>query len=415
MEKPRRVVIPGIFISALVLWGRAPALPESVACARGGVEEAVPAGEDGSKSEWIPPWSDSVKKRGWRLGTCQSKAANALVGYYYYLPPSYETGGGKRYPVIYWLHGLGGSPASANPVVSRLDAGIKAGTAPETILISCTDPTRRSMWTDSKDGRIPVETVIVQDLIPHIDSTFRTIATRQGRAIEGYSMGGYGAAYLGFKYPGTFGVVSILAGALHSPDSLRARWRGIFDAVFGDDTAYADARSPWMLVQRSADDIRGATFIRIHVGADDGLREWNADFHDLLVKLRIEHTWSIIPNSTHNPAQFFANWPGNWFEFYAKAFAGATEPAAPEPGAKEFIYKQTPQGELKTRVHLPTLPLARTNDLLDGRIPRRQWLRPRQAHYGTPRRRTVDDEVRVIRELIPSQSIALRRTWMRHS
>ncbi len=320
--------------------------------AAAGVAERM-EGSQGSKSGWIPALGDWMKDKGWRLGTFQSRVAGAVVGYYYYLPPAYEADTGKRYPVIYWLHGLNGVPASANPVVAALDAGIKAGTAPAMILVSCTDPTKRSMWTDSKDGRVPVETVIVQELVPHIDATFRTIATRQGRAIEGYSMGGYGAAYLGFKYPDTFGVVSILAGALHSPDTLNARRAEIFRAVFDGDSEYAGARSPWTLVRQNADKIRGRTFVRIHVGEKDGLREWNTEFHDLLAKLKIEHTWNTIPNSTHNPAEFFANWPGNLFDFYAGAFAGVAQGAASAPEIKEFVYKQTPQGDLKMHVHLP--------------------------------------------------------------
>ena len=314
-----------------------------------GAAERMDGGSQRSKSGWIPPAGDRITEKGWQLATFYSKVASVMVGYYYYLPPSYEADKEKRYPVVYWLHGLGGSPASANPVVSALDVGIKAGTAPEMILISCTDPTKRSMWTDSKDGRVPVESVVVQELIPHVDATLRTTATCTGRAIEGYSMGGYGAAYLGFKYPDVFGAVSILAGALHSPDSLNARRNQIFQTVFGGDAEYAGARSPWNLVRQNADSIRGRTFVRIHVGEKDGLREWNTQFHDLLDELKIEHTWNTIPNSTHNPGQFFANWPGSLFEFYGTAFAETQTGASLE----EFIYKQTPQGDLKIHVHYP--------------------------------------------------------------
>jgi acetyl esterase len=354
METPRTCMI----LTGLVL-GLCISLPGRFTA--GAVGAAAPGSErveiQGSNAGWIPPSGDWMNARGWRLGTFESKAAGTTVGYYYYLPPSYEADRDRRYPVIYWLHGLNGSPASANPVVARLDAGIKAGTAPEVILISCADPTKRSMWTDSKDGRTPVETVIVQDLVPHIDATFRTLATRQGRAIEGYSMGGYGAAYLGFKYPETFGVVSILAGALHSPDSLNARRGEIFQSVFGGDAEYAQARSPWGLLRRNAEAIRGRTFVRIHVGEKDQLREWNTQFHDLLSELRVEHTWFTVPNSTHNPAEFFANWPGNLFDFYRTAFAGVlAAPGSTAPaGARvqESIYKKTPQGDLKIYVHFP--------------------------------------------------------------
>jgi endo-1,4-beta-xylanase len=129
----------------------------------------------------------------------------------------------KRYPVVYWFHGAYGRPYSATPVVSRLDAAIRAGTAPEMIVVSCIDPTGLSMWTNSKDGRLPMETVIIEELIPHVDATYRTIAKRNGRGIEGFSMGGYGSAYLGIKYHNLFSSVSILAAALHTPQTFRER------------------------------------------------------------------------------------------------------------------------------------------------------------------------------------------------
>ncbi len=338
---------PAVFVSGLLL------LPLVWLFLESSVAGQRDTGKRVSNAAWVPPSGPWMKERSWRLGTFPSQTADARVGYYYYLPPSYEIDPNRRYPVVYWLHGLNGAPASANPVVSLLDAGIKAGTAPEMILVSCTDPSKRSMWTDSRDGAVPVETVIVKELIPHIDATFRTIGTREARAIEGYSMGGYGAAYLGFKYPETFGAVSILAGALHSPDTLNSRRREIFQGVFGGDAEYARARSPWNLVRENADRIRGRMFARIHVGEKDGLREWNTEFHDVLTKLEIEHTWSTIPNSTHNPAEFFANWQGSLFDFYAKAFAGAASGAASEADTREFVYKQTPQGDLKINIHLP--------------------------------------------------------------
>ena len=71
-----------------------------------------------------------------------------------------------------------------------------------------------SFYRDAANGELPVESVIIKDLIPHVDQTYRTLAEHSGRVIEGYSMGGYGSAHLGFKYPGLFGTVIVDAGAL---------------------------------------------------------------------------------------------------------------------------------------------------------------------------------------------------------
>ncbi len=135
-------------------------------------------------------------------------------------------------------------------------------------------------------------------------------------------MGGYGAAYLGFKYPDIFGSVSILAGALRFRGNDRAKGGPTFRTVFGGDPRYTRACSPWVLVQQNADRIRGRTFVRISVGDRDGLLPRNAEFHEMLGKLGIDHAWSIVPNCTHSPEELFANWPGNPFEFYTASVRG---------------------------------------------------------------------------------------------
>jgi endo-1,4-beta-xylanase len=262
----------------------------------------------------IGPWTDV-----WRIKQFESAAVNSDVSYYIYLPPGYEAGN-RRYPVVYWFHGAYGRPYSATPVVSRLDAAIRAGAAPEMIVVSCIDPTGLSMWTNSKDGRLPMETVIIEELIPHIDATYRTISERSGRGIEGFSMGGYGSAFLGIKYHELFSSVSILAAALHTPETFRARRRAIFDNVFSGDTEYASERSPWTIMENNADKMRGKTSIRVFVGADDGLLDWNRNYHELLDELSIEHEWGVVPRSPHDLEIVMQNWEGDFFDHYRRAF-----------------------------------------------------------------------------------------------
>lgn len=262
----------------------------------------------------IGPWTDI-----WQIKEFDSEAAGGRVSYYIYLPPGYEEST-DHYPVVYWLHGAYGRPYSATPEVKRLDAAIREGKAMEMIVVSCIDPTGLSMWTNSKDGRLPMETVIIDELIPHIDASYRTLAMRSGRGIEGFSMGGYGSAYLGIKYHELFSSVSILAAALHTPQTFRERRRAIFDNVFSGDVEYAAERSPWTVIERKADEVRGKTNIRIFVGADDFLLEWNRNYHQKLDELGIEHEWGVVPNSPHDLEIVMQNWQGDFFEFYRRVF-----------------------------------------------------------------------------------------------
>lgn len=109
-----------------------------------------------------------------------------------------------------------------------------------------------------------------------IDASFRTIATREGRLIEGFSMGGYGAARFGFKHHDVFGAVSILAAgpfdlefkgprAVANPEE-RER---ILQAVYGGDLENYKAQSPWVLAEQNAAAVRGNTRVRFAVGERD--------------------------------------------------------------------------------------------------------------------------------------------------
>ena len=64
---------------------------------------------------------------------------------------------------------------------------------------------RSTMYQDSGDGRFMAETTFIRELMPHIDATYRTIADRKARCIEGFSVGGRGSTHLAMKYPELFG------------------------------------------------------------------------------------------------------------------------------------------------------------------------------------------------------------------
>src|SRR5947208_149311 len=69
-----------------------------------------------------------------------------------------------------------------------------------------------SMYEDRPREGVLAETLIVKELIPQIDTTYRTVGTRDGRAVSGFSMGGYGALRFAFRYPELFSSVVTVAG-----------------------------------------------------------------------------------------------------------------------------------------------------------------------------------------------------------
>jgi esterase/lipase superfamily enzyme len=180
---------------------------------------------------------------------------------------------------------------------------------------------RDSRYVDSFDGKRPVETVIIKDLIPHIDKTWRTIARRDARAIEGFSMGGFGAARLSFKFPELFGAVSIMAGALLDSESVTAsRISPLFEKNFGSSKAYFQANSPWVLAAQNAAAVRGRTSLRILCGDLDALLERNLTYHEMLVRLGVANQFTKVPGVGHNQRLFYEKLGHGAFEFYQRAF-----------------------------------------------------------------------------------------------
>jgi putative tributyrin esterase len=122
------------------------------------------------------------------------------------LPTGYAQSG-RRYPVLYLLHG-GGQDHTA--FASRGWFGTQASRA----MIIVTPNAGESWYVNSVvDPKARYEDFVVRDLVSYIDANYRTIATRQGRAVAGVSMGAWGAMLLGLKHHQLFGAV----GALSAP------------------------------------------------------------------------------------------------------------------------------------------------------------------------------------------------------
>lgn len=264
-----------------------------------------------------PKWlMDPVSGPNLHYKTFDSPTAKEKVSYLIYLPVDYESARSRRYPVVYWLHGIGGSQQGVPLMAERLTQAIADKKTPPMIVVYVNGMIR-SGYVDGADGKYPVETVTIKELIPHIDATYRTIATREGRIIEGFSMGGGGAAKWGFKYPELFGTVSILAGALFNREQMAQKADGLKD-TYGSPERFEQS-NPWTLVERNADRIRGRTVVRIAVGGKDGLVGANTHYHELLEKLKIEHDFDIVPDAAHSPNPVYEGLGDKNWAFWRKA------------------------------------------------------------------------------------------------
>jgi poly(3-hydroxybutyrate) depolymerase len=226
--------------------------------------------------------------------------------------------------VVYWLHGSGGGAAGIAPLARFVDEAIESGSTPPCFLVFV-NGLPQGMYVDWKDGSTPIESMIVKDLVPHIDATCRTIPTREGRLLDGFSMGGYGAARLGFAHPELFRAVSMLGAGPLDPDferTPRANPRardGLLERVYGDRATFREV-SPWVLAERKADRLKQDTLLRIAVGDRDETFAMNEEFHEHLVKLGIQHDWLPLEGVEHDPMKTLRALGDRAWAFYRKAF-----------------------------------------------------------------------------------------------
>ena len=153
----------------------------------------------------------------------QSPAVGRTMKYNILLPRDYESSS-RRYPVLYLLHGLSEDYTSWGS-----SSGMPSYVGPHDELIVMPDGGNSWYvnWAESEDGqRNNWEDHIVQDVVNDVDRHFRTVARREGRAIAGLSMGGYGAITLGLRHPEMFISVGSTSGALEYGRQAAARLRG---------------------------------------------------------------------------------------------------------------------------------------------------------------------------------------------
>jgi putative tributyrin esterase len=129
-----------------------------------------------------------------------SQAVNRTMKYNIYLPEDYNVSD-QRYPVLYLLHGL----TSNYLAWAQLGAGKYAAGYRLIVVMPDVGNSWYVNWAQSENGqKNNWEDFIIDELIPHVDLQYRTIAGREGRAINGLSMGGYGAIMLGLRHPDLF-------------------------------------------------------------------------------------------------------------------------------------------------------------------------------------------------------------------
>lgn len=229
------------------------------------------------------------------------------VRYTVSLPDDYYTSS-RRYPVVYLLHGLGDNEVSwieYGRIKQASDKAVRAGEIEPMIFIM--PQGYRSYYVNDYRGNFRYQDMFINELIPFIDSHYRTIADAAHRATLGYSMGGFGALILPLEHPDVISAcvplsISIRTDAQYMTEEASG-WDEQWGRLFGGEgltgesriTDYYREHSPFYILKNSEPGRFKDLKIFIANGDDEHtLCRSNEELHILLRDLNIKHEYRVL-------------------------------------------------------------------------------------------------------------------------
>ena len=199
----------------------------------------------------------------------------------------------KKFPVVYLLHGYSGNYAtwvkSFKEVSQQVD---RYG-----FIAIGVDGNYSSWYFDSPiDPTFKYETYIIDELVPFIDKKYKTIASREGRAISGLSMGGHGALYLSLKHQDVFGAAGSMSGGVDiRPFSEKWDIKNRLGAI----TDFPENWEKNTVVNLIELNQNNNLKLIIDCGVDDFFIDVNRELHQKMLALKIDHDYIERPGK-HN-------------------------------------------------------------------------------------------------------------------
>jgi len=254
--------------------------------------------------------------------------------YCVYLPSGYDASAkqnpARRFPVLYFLHGLGDNEQTLfNSGGWTLLEDLRKQNKIVDFLIVAPEG-RRGFYVNSADGTVRFNDFFLQEFMPVIEKKYRILPGRSGRAISGISMGGYGALRFAFAHPELFSAVSAQSAALitESPQELDAAARtgvapllSVLGPVFGRpmNVAHWNENSPFLLAKKNAIALKKLA-IYFNCGQDDnyGFEKGAAQLHEELLKEHLPHEYHAYPGD-HSFTYFLSHFD-EVMEFHSKVF-----------------------------------------------------------------------------------------------
>lgn len=255
-----------------------------------------------------------------------SKILGRAVPYCILLPPSYDSEKTRRFPALYFLHGLGDDEQMLihSGGFHLIEDLWERNQISEFLIV--TPAGGASFYINSRDGRNRYEDFFLQEFVKQVEKRYRTKPGRASRAIAGISMGGYGAMHLAFGHSDLFGSVGAHSAALleklpalASSDSRQTARSRVFSGVFGAplDPVFWKKNDPLTIA-------RTANFVGLHIyfdcGSEDdfGFESGAIDLDKILVSRHVAHEFHLYPGG-HNWVYFAEHLPA-LLKFHSNIF-----------------------------------------------------------------------------------------------
>ncbi|MGB7347902.1 MAG: alpha/beta hydrolase-fold protein [Pirellulaceae bacterium] len=250
--------------------------------------------------------------------TFRCTSMNLNVGYVILLPPDYDTSTNVRFPVVYYLHG--GRPGSETKSVSLAETIYEAmeqgNVSPAIYVFVNGGPVSHYNMPDDPDKQ--GAGVFIKELIPHVDSTYRTVAKRSGRALEGFSQGGRGTMRLSLRYPGLFCSAAAGGGGYESEKRISEE-----DGYENPELRFAAGDNTWDLARVYAKRKEPVVRWMIFVGDKGFNYENNLAYMQFLDSLGIKYERLVVPGATHSAKEIYASEALTIMRFHSTNFVKA--------------------------------------------------------------------------------------------
>ena len=249
------------------------------------------------------------------------------VPYCVLLPPGYDSDKSRRFPILYFFHGLGDDEQMfVHTGGWNLVEDLWERRQLSEFLI-VTPAAGATFYINSHDGKVRYEDFLVQEFLHGIEKRFRVRPGRANRAVSGASMGGYGALHLAFRHPELFSSVSAHSAALIeklpsflagvAPNSGRAR---VLGSTFGvpSDPAFWERNSP-IFVAKTAPLAGLKIYFDCGDQDDFGFEAGATALDRVLTSRKITHEFHLYPG--RHDWQYFATHLPTSLQFHSRIFA----------------------------------------------------------------------------------------------